>query len=61
MEMNPTTMDLITLRMIICSTRNNMTAIRRDTTKRKEFERYAKLMEKYQAWHIQKVGEIYTR
>jgi hypothetical protein len=57
--MNAQSIDLITLRMIIRSTRKNMTDIRRDTTQTKEFERLAKLMEKYQAWHIQKTGELY--
>ena len=37
-----------------------MVDIRRDLTQQREFERLAKLMEKYQATHIQKTGEIYT-
>ena len=58
-KMNAQTIDLVTLRMIIRSTRKNMTDIRNDTTQTAKFERYSKLMEKYQAIHIQKTGGLY--
>ena len=63
--MNRTDIDLITLRMTIRSIRNNMSELhkvyRSDNKgiKGQEFERYARLMEKYQSIHIQKTGEIY--
>jgi hypothetical protein len=53
-------MDLVTLRMAIRSTRKNLTDIRNDLTQQRKFERLLKLMEKYQAWHIQKTGKLYS-
>ncbi len=61
--MNAQTIDLITLRMAIRSTRKNLADRRKNRYSggiaQKEYERYLKLMEKYQAWHIQKTGELY--
>ena len=59
--MNANSIDLIALRMIIRSTRENMRSVRNDTAKIKEYDRLATLLTKYQAWHIQKTGELYYR
>lgn len=57
--MDATTIDLITLRMIIRSARKNMRDVRNDITKIKEYDRLATLLTKYQAIHIQKTGKLY--
>lgn len=63
--MNANELDLITLRAGIRSTRINMMklhkAYRSDpkSIAGQEFERYAKLMEKYQEAHINRTGELY--
>ena len=63
--MNAQSIDLIALRMIIRSTRKNITDLHKQhrsdpkSIASQEFGRYIRLMEKYQAWHIQKTGELY--